>query len=336
MAAREPDYLLRALVAAAVLLSVTLAAVLIMPGAELERADMEPGSTGALMRSGELAAVDEAAPELVVSEPEVAVAVAEAVRDAQAQEAGYSEEGLSKIASLSEAVALAARALEAEAPTDADREPVVQPVPGDAEAISGMGRKIAAKPSPAPVAAEAAPEVAVIAEPAAEEEPVAEAVPEVVEDELPGEVSVAEAEPLEGGVPEEAEAVAEAAPVMADVAAPAREAEDMALVVQEAPEVEEPEAELLEAALDDAVTRAEAPDMMDLQAEERRVVAPLTEPVTHVVQPGESLQSIAYEFYGVTSRYMLIFEANRKILPSPDELWAGQRLTIPVDPRANP
>ena len=147
---------------------------------------------------------------------------------------------------------------------------------------------------------------------------------------------MAEAEPLEGGVPEEAEAVAEAVPVMADVAAAAREAEDMALVVQEAPEAEAPEAELLEAAVDDAVTRAEAPDMMDLQAEERRVVAPLTEPVTHVVQPGESLQSIAYEFYGVTSRYMLIFEANRKILPSPDELWAGQRLTIPVDPRANP
>lgn len=63
---------------------------------------------------------------------------------------------------------------------------------------------------------------------------------------------------------------------------------------------------------------------------QRPVARRLAEPVSYTVQPGDSLAAIAYRFYGVTSRYTMIFEANRERLPSPDEIRAGQRLTIPA------
>ncbi|MBY6155437.1 LysM peptidoglycan-binding domain-containing protein [Vannielia litorea] len=56
----------------------------------------------------------------------------------------------------------------------------------------------------------------------------------------------------------------------------------------------------------------------------------LSKPVTYTVRRGDSLAAIAYRFYGITSRYTEIFEANREALPSPDQIRAGQRLTIPA------
>lgn len=50
----------------------------------------------------------------------------------------------------------------------------------------------------------------------------------------------------------------------------------------------------------------------------------------YVVQPGDSLAAISYRFYGDTLRYTEIFEANRDKITTPDKIRIGQKLTIPV------
>ncbi len=50
----------------------------------------------------------------------------------------------------------------------------------------------------------------------------------------------------------------------------------------------------------------------------------------YVVQPGDSLGSIARRFYGDAGRFGTIFEANRGLLSSPDSIRVGQRLRIPA------
>lgn len=52
----------------------------------------------------------------------------------------------------------------------------------------------------------------------------------------------------------------------------------------------------------------------------------------YTVQSGDSLGAIAHRFYGDAALYPQIFEANRRILSSPNEIRSGQRLTIPALP----
>ena len=49
----------------------------------------------------------------------------------------------------------------------------------------------------------------------------------------------------------------------------------------------------------------------------------------YTVSAGDSLGSIAVKFYGSVEYFPRIFEANRQILSSPDQIQAGQRLVIP-------
>lgn len=49
----------------------------------------------------------------------------------------------------------------------------------------------------------------------------------------------------------------------------------------------------------------------------------------YTVQEGDSLGAIAQSFYGDAALYRKIFQANRRILSSPNLIRAGQRLTIP-------
>ena len=65
-------------------------------------------------------------------------------------------------------------------------------------------------------------------------------------------------------------------------------------------------------------------------------VAPKAEPQpstgavkTYTVQSGDTLWKIAEEEYGEGKDYQKIFEANRKLLKSPDHILPGQELTIP-------
>lgn len=50
---------------------------------------------------------------------------------------------------------------------------------------------------------------------------------------------------------------------------------------------------------------------------------------TYVVQPGDTLGKISIRFYGTSSRYMDIYNANRDKLSSPGNLTVGQELRIP-------
>ena len=52
-------------------------------------------------------------------------------------------------------------------------------------------------------------------------------------------------------------------------------------------------------------------------------------PRTHLVQKGDTLQSLALRYYGTRSGWEKIFNANRGILPSKDHLKIGQQLVIP-------
>ncbi|MEM9247372.1 MAG: LysM peptidoglycan-binding domain-containing protein [Pseudomonadota bacterium] len=54
-----------------------------------------------------------------------------------------------------------------------------------------------------------------------------------------------------------------------------------------------------------------------------------TDALFYTVQPGDSLGAIARRFYGNASLYQSIFEANRRILSTPDRIRVGQRLILP-------
>lgn len=51
---------------------------------------------------------------------------------------------------------------------------------------------------------------------------------------------------------------------------------------------------------------------------------------TYVVQNGDSLAGISYRFYGKTSEFTKIYNANRHVLSGPDQISVGQRLVIPA------
>ena len=56
---------------------------------------------------------------------------------------------------------------------------------------------------------------------------------------------------------------------------------------------------------------------------------PVTGSRTHVVQKGDTLQSLSLRYYGTRSAWEKIFMANRTILPTRDQLKVGQQLVIP-------
>ncbi len=49
----------------------------------------------------------------------------------------------------------------------------------------------------------------------------------------------------------------------------------------------------------------------------------------YTVQKGDSLGAIAHKFYGDAGKFANIFDANRRLLSSPNRIKAGQRLSIP-------
>jgi nucleoid-associated protein YgaU len=50
---------------------------------------------------------------------------------------------------------------------------------------------------------------------------------------------------------------------------------------------------------------------------------------SYTVKAGDSLSKISKQFYGNSSQYMKIFEANRDKLSNPDQIQPGQELVIP-------
>jgi nucleoid-associated protein YgaU len=46
---------------------------------------------------------------------------------------------------------------------------------------------------------------------------------------------------------------------------------------------------------------------------------------------GDTLGAIAKRFYGKSSAYMKIFEANKDIIEDPNKIYPGQKIIIPKD-----
>jgi nucleoid-associated protein YgaU len=51
----------------------------------------------------------------------------------------------------------------------------------------------------------------------------------------------------------------------------------------------------------------------------------------YTVRKGDTLQRIAQKFYGTTKRWKEIYKANQKILKTPDSIYPGQIIKIPVE-----
>jgi nucleoid-associated protein YgaU len=50
---------------------------------------------------------------------------------------------------------------------------------------------------------------------------------------------------------------------------------------------------------------------------------------THTVQKGDTLQSLSLKYYGTRSSWDKIYQVNRNVLASKDQLKIGQQLLIP-------
>lgn len=50
---------------------------------------------------------------------------------------------------------------------------------------------------------------------------------------------------------------------------------------------------------------------------------------TYTTQPGDTLSSIAESIYGQGSKWSILYDANRSVIPDPNQLEAGTTLTIP-------
>jgi len=62
--------------------------------------------------------------------------------------------------------------------------------------------------------------------------------------------------------------------------------------------------------------------------EDVRPAAPMV-PRTHIVQKGDTLSTISQQYYHTAKKWRLIHEANKKLIPNPDVLPLGVKLTIP-------
>tara|TARA_R110000782_G_scaffold77015_1_gene152966 strand:+ start:1105 stop:1551 length:447 start_codon:yes stop_codon:yes gene_type:complete len=71
-------------------------------------------------------------------------------------------------------------------------------------------------------------------------------------------------------------------------------------------------------------------------ADELKAPAPppeKAEPVAeyYEIVSGDTLGGIAKQFYGKSSKYTLIFEANRDIIKDPNKIYPGQKIRIPAE-----
>ena len=56
----------------------------------------------------------------------------------------------------------------------------------------------------------------------------------------------------------------------------------------------------------------------------------------YTVQKNDTLQKISKKFYGTTKKWKKIFDANQDVLKSPNKVYPGQVINIPVEPLKEP
>jgi len=77
--------------------------------------------------------------------------------------------------------------------------------------------------------------------------------------------------------------------------------------------------------------KAWVPDSANRQPRPQKKLPSTSERVTrHRVQPGETLSALADRYLGSSSRFLDLFEANRDLLKSPDNLIVGMEIRIPT------
>ena len=59
--------------------------------------------------------------------------------------------------------------------------------------------------------------------------------------------------------------------------------------------------------------------------------APVKKPRYHVVQSGQNLSTISKQYYGSSTKWKRILDANPKIIRDPDKIRIGMRLLIPYE-----
>jgi nucleoid-associated protein YgaU len=69
----------------------------------------------------------------------------------------------------------------------------------------------------------------------------------------------------------------------------------------------------------------------DLNAPASAPEAPVSKDEFYEIKSGDTLGGISKQFYGKSSQYMRIFEANREIISDPNKIYPGQKIRIPLD-----
>lgn len=69
----------------------------------------------------------------------------------------------------------------------------------------------------------------------------------------------------------------------------------------------------------------------DLRAPEPTPEEPEEKAEVYEIVSGDTLGGIAKRFYGKSSAYMKIFEANKDIISDPNKIYPGQKIRIPLD-----
>jgi len=220
----------------------------------------------------------------------------------------------------------------------------IEILPESADVPSAPVPVVVELPESAPEIAIVAPEVQIIESPEPEPAQTAaiESAPAPVD--LPANPAVTPApqedapEPRVAALPDEVlEPVAIAVPPPAPQAEPtpapespaAAEPEHAAVRPDPAPLVEPPAPVQVPTPVAEPAPRLPLDPVIEALIAQAALAAEPRSGGTYVVQPGDSLLSIARAQYGTSDAYQRIFDANRDLLPSIDAIQTGQTLRLP-------
>lgn len=80
-----------------------------------------------------------------------------------------------------------------------------------------------------------------------------------------------------------------------------------------------------------AAQAAEAEQVAEKAAEKEAEAEAEEKVEIYVIQSGDTLGKLAKKYYGKSSAYMRIFEANEGVISDPDKIYVGQTIRIPLD-----
>jgi nucleoid-associated protein YgaU len=75
------------------------------------------------------------------------------------------------------------------------------------------------------------------------------------------------------------------------------------------------------------ITQSVSPEIAEPQAQSFE---------NYKVQKGDTLQKISQKFYGTSRKWKKIFDANQNVLKSPDKVYPGQEIRIPMEALREP